>query len=102
MTSESTRFLGQPNEIKPTEGAVGAVGLVTSTIVPPPAVGQRLAGGSHGVLLWKPLESHPFHDETAGVDDEDVGIVDVSGEARAGAIEQAHHDLGIDEVFGAA
>ena len=64
MTSESTRFLGQPNEIKPTEGAVGAVGLVTSTIVPPPAVGQRLAGGSHGVLLWKPLESHPFHDET--------------------------------------
>jgi len=23
MTSESTRFLGQPNEIKPTEGAVG-------------------------------------------------------------------------------
>src|ERR1700679_2364991 len=29
MTSESTRFLGQPNEIKPTEGAVGGDGLVT-------------------------------------------------------------------------
>ena len=24
------------------------------------------------------------------------------GEARAGAVEQAHHDLGVDEVFGAA
>jgi len=29
ITSESTRFLGQPNEIKPTEGVVGAVVLVT-------------------------------------------------------------------------
>ena len=29
MTSESTRFLGQPNEIKPTEGAVGVGALVT-------------------------------------------------------------------------
>ena len=29
MTSESTRFLGQPNEIKPTEGAVGVEVLVT-------------------------------------------------------------------------
>src|ERR1035437_10412048 len=29
MTSESTRFLGQPSEIKPTEGAVGAESLVT-------------------------------------------------------------------------
>src|SRR6202012_3840265 len=25
MTSESTRFLGQPNETKPTDGAVGVV-----------------------------------------------------------------------------
>jgi len=24
----------------------------------------------------------------------------VGGEARAGAVEQAHHDLGVDEVFG--
>ena len=29
MTSESTRFLGQPSEIKPTEGAVGEEDLVT-------------------------------------------------------------------------
>ena len=29
ITSESTRFLGQPNEIKPTEGAVGGDGLFT-------------------------------------------------------------------------
>src|ERR1700691_4000900 len=29
MTSESTRFLGQPNEIKPTVGAVGGDSLVT-------------------------------------------------------------------------
>src|ERR1039458_7667787 len=29
MTSESTRVLGQPNEIKPTEGAVGGEDLVT-------------------------------------------------------------------------
>ena len=41
-------------------------------------------------------------DEGAGVDDEDIGLVDMGGEARAGAIEQAHHDLGVDEVFGAA
>src|SRR5471030_1888517 len=32
MTSESTRFLGQPNEIKPTEGAVGGDGLVTYSL----------------------------------------------------------------------
>src|ERR1700722_18452407 len=29
MTSESTRFLGQPNEIKPTVGAVGREVLLT-------------------------------------------------------------------------
>ena len=29
MTSESTRFLGHPNETKPTVGAVGAEVLVT-------------------------------------------------------------------------
>ncbi len=32
MTSESTRFLGQPNEIKPTEGAVGGDDLVTYSL----------------------------------------------------------------------
>jgi len=40
--------------------------------------------------------------EGAGVDDEDVGFFGMSGEASAGAVEQAHHDLGVDEVFGAA
>ena len=32
MTSESTRFLGQPKEIKPTVGAVGGDGLVTCSL----------------------------------------------------------------------
>src|SRR5271165_5106347 len=32
ITSESTRFLGHPNEIKPTEGAVGGEILVTSLL----------------------------------------------------------------------
>ena len=41
-------------------------------------------------------------DEAAGVDDEDFGVFGAGGEARAGAVEQAHHDLGVDEVFGAA
>jgi len=29
-----------------------------------------------------------------------LGIFGVVGEARAGAVEQAHHDLGVDEVLG--
>ena len=41
-------------------------------------------------------------DETAGVDDEDLGLFRASGQARAGAVQQPHHHLGIDEVFGAA
>ena len=41
-------------------------------------------------------------DEGAGVDDEDIGVFRAGGEASAGAVEEAHHDLGIDEVFGAA
>ena len=41
-------------------------------------------------------------DEAAGVDDEDLGLLGAGGQARAGAVEKAHHDLGIDEVFGAA
>ena len=33
MTSESTRFLGQPNEIKPTDGAgFGSVGVVDALV----------------------------------------------------------------------
>ena len=41
-------------------------------------------------------------DEATGVDDEDLGFFWVRGEACAGAVEQAHHDLGVDEVLGAA
>jgi hypothetical protein len=41
-------------------------------------------------------------DEGAGVDDEDLGVFGAGGEACAGAVEKAHHDLGVDEVFGAA
>ena len=41
-------------------------------------------------------------DEGAGVDDEDFGVFRGVGEARAGAVEQAHHDFRVDEVFGAA
>jgi hypothetical protein len=42
MTSESTRFLGQPNEIKPTVGAVGGDGLVTFLLYR----GMRIVVGS--------------------------------------------------------
>ena len=41
-------------------------------------------------------------DEGAGVDDEDVGVFGAGRELGAAAMEQAHHDLGVDEVFGAA
>ena len=41
-------------------------------------------------------------DEAAGVDDEDLGLFGMGGEASAGAVEQAHHHLRVDEVFGAA
>ena len=41
-------------------------------------------------------------DEGAGVDDQDVGGFGVAGDARAGVVEQAHHDFAVDEVFGAA
>ena len=34
MTSESTRFLGQPNETKPTVGAVGWEDLLTHLLYP--------------------------------------------------------------------
>ena len=36
MTSESTRFLGQPNETKPTVGAVGWEALLTFLLYPEP------------------------------------------------------------------
>ncbi len=40
--------------------------------------------------------------ERTGVDDEDIGVFRVSRQARAGAVEEAHHHFGVDEVFGAA
>ena len=39
-------------------------------------------------------------DEGAGVDDQDVGGFGVADDARAGVVEQAHHDFAVDEVFG--
>ncbi len=41
-------------------------------------------------------------DKTAGVYDQDFSLFRMGGQSRAGAIEQAHHHLGVDEVFGAA
>jgi len=41
-------------------------------------------------------------DETARVDDEDFGLFGMGGEACAGAVQQTHHHLGVDEVFGTA
>ena len=41
-------------------------------------------------------------DEAAGVDDDDFGVFGVGGEFGSVVMEQAHHDLGVDEVFGAA
>ena len=41
-------------------------------------------------------------DEGAGVDDQHVGGFGIAGDARAGMVEQAHHDFAVDEVFGAA
>ena len=41
-------------------------------------------------------------DEAAGVDDDDLGVFGAGGEFGAVVMEQAHHDLGVDEVFGAA
>ena len=41
-------------------------------------------------------------DEGAGVDDEDLGVFGALGQLGAVVVKQAHHDLGVDEVFGAA
>jgi hypothetical protein len=41
-------------------------------------------------------------DEAAGVDDEDVRVFGPRCQLAAGAVEQAHHHLGVNEVFGAA
>jgi hypothetical protein len=41
-------------------------------------------------------------DEAAGVDDDDLGVFGAGGEFGSVVVEEAHHDLGVDEVFGAA
>ena len=41
-------------------------------------------------------------DEAAGVDDEDLGVLGAGSELAAGAVKQAHHDFGVDQVLGAA
>ncbi len=41
-------------------------------------------------------------DEGAGIDDEDIGFVGIGGDVHAAAGGVAEHDLGIDEVLGAA
>jgi hypothetical protein len=41
-------------------------------------------------------------DEAAGVDDDDLGVFGARGELGSVVVEEAHHDLGVDEVFGAA
>ena len=41
-------------------------------------------------------------DEAAGVDDDDLGVFGSGREFGTVVMEQAHHDLGVDEVFGAA
>ena len=40
--------------------------------------------------------------ERAGVDDDDVGIFGIGSRLGSGVDQHAHHDLAIDEVFGAA
>jgi len=41
-------------------------------------------------------------DEAAGVDDDDLGVFGARGELGSVVVEETHHDLGVDEVFGAA
>ena len=41
-------------------------------------------------------------DEAAGVDDDDLGVFSAGSEFGSVVVEQAHHDLGVDEVLGAA
>lgn len=49
MTSESTRFLGQPNETKPTVGAVGWEDLLTLLLYLQASFAAALAGTSLSV-----------------------------------------------------
>jgi len=41
-------------------------------------------------------------DEAAGVDDDDFGVFGTGCKLGSVVVKQAHHDLGVDEIFGAA
>ena len=41
-------------------------------------------------------------DERAGIHHDDVGIFGAGGDLRAVVRQQAHHDFGVDQVFGAS
>jgi hypothetical protein len=56
---------------------------------------HHLEDGVHGLLLGRV-------DEAAGVDDDDFGVFGPGGELGSVVMEEAHHDLGVDEVLGAA
>ena len=58
-------------------------------------VTRHLKDGRNGFLL-------SGVNEGTGVDDEDFGVFGAGGEACTCAVEEAHHDLGVNEVFGAA
>src|SRR5580698_8034654 len=55
ITSESTRFLGQPNEIKPTVGAVGGAFLITYLLY------REIVSGTRADTPYAPDEgtNHP-------------------------------------------
>ncbi len=56
---------------------------------------EDLGQGRFGLLAGR-------SDETAGVDDDRVGLLGPAGEGIAGRFERAEHDLAVDEVLGAA
>jgi hypothetical protein len=64
MTSESTRFLGQPKEIKPTVGAVGWGGLVTYSLYRGAELAARPATARLGTAS---AEGQRRRDELAGI-----------------------------------
>ena len=88
-------------------GDVGA-DLVAVTLDQAAGYDEALGAAAVGDLVLDHLEDGVDGfllggvDEGAGVDDEDVGVFGAGGELGAAAMEQAHHDLGVDEVLGAA
>jgi hypothetical protein len=60
-----------------------------------PLVLDHLEDGIDGLLLGGV-------DEGAGVDDDDLGVFGLGSKFASGLVEEAHHDLGVDQVLGAA